>query len=97
MGLKPITITESQWLKLESRLREDHPPSWTMIRTVMKDRLGFTVRRHTEYRDTRQMAGEFGLPEYGSRRQPHRVICLDFYDEPKRTMFLLKYSDWITQ
>ena len=95
--MKHITITESQWDKLERRLRKDYPPSWTMIRTVMKDRLGFTVRIHTEYRDTRQMAGEFGLPEYGSRRQPHRVICLDFYDEPKRTMFLLKYSDWITK
>ena len=95
--MKPITITESQWDKLESRLREDYPPSWTLIRTVMKDRLGFTVRRHTEYRDTRQMAGEFGLTEYGYRRPPHRVICLDFYDEAKRTMFLLKYSDWITK
>ena len=95
--MKPITVSEQNWTKLQHRLSNDYPPSWTMIRTVMKDRLGFTVRRHTEYFDSTQAARDIGVPEIGRRRQPYRVICLDFYDEAKRTMFLLKYSDWITK
>ena len=97
MGLKPIILEIPQWEDLKRRLKTDYPPSWIMIRGVMKTRLGFTVREHTEYRDTRAMAADFGVAEYGDRRQPYRMICLDFFDERKRTMFLLKYSDWIKQ
>jgi hypothetical protein len=68
-----------------------------LTRWKMREVLGFTDRLHTEYVDTRSIAGEFGMPEYGSRRQQKRVVCLDFFDEAKKTMFLLKYSDWIRQ
>ena len=97
MGLKPVMMKPERWESLKAQMLKDYPTSWTLIRTKQRHHLGFTVRRHTEYADTRQLAGEFGLPEYGSRRQPRQMICLDFYDEPKRTMFLLKYSDWIKQ
>jgi hypothetical protein len=46
----------------------------------MKDKLGFTVREHREWTEQR-----------GSMVD----IRLDFYNEPKRTMFLLKYSEYL--
>jgi hypothetical protein len=59
----------------------------------MKVVLGFTVRRHKEW------FGHIGeatpenrrLGQYGWKG----VICLDFYNEPKRTMFMLKYSEYL--
>ena len=56
-----------------------------LIREKMKVVLGFTVRRHTEW-----------ILEPGAdRRHPEHSIRLDFYNEPKRTMFLLKYSEYL--
>jgi hypothetical protein len=96
MGLKSIKLTEQNWHKLKYQLSQNYPKSVMLTRWKMKEVLGFTDRLHTEYVDTRSMAEEFGMSEYGSRRQPKRVVvCLDFYDEAKKTMFLLKYSDWI--
>ena len=95
--MKPVVLTEQTWLKIREHLFQTQPKSVMLTRWKMREVIGFTDRRQTEYVDTRQMAGEFGVPEYGSRRQPRQMICLDFYDEPKRTMFLLKYSDWIKQ
>jgi hypothetical protein len=98
MGLKPIILSEQNWDKLKYQLSQNYPKSVMLTRWKMREVLGFTDRLHTEYVDTRSMAGEFGMyPEYGSGRQPKRVVCLDFYDEAKKTMFLLKYSDWIKQ
>jgi hypothetical protein len=52
----------------------------------MKDVLGFTVREHNEYHEP---TSEDDLP-------PHTyTIRLDFYNERKYTMFLLKFSDKI--
>ena len=89
-----IKITEAQWERLHQRLRQDyeHEPSVVLIRAKMRSVLGFTPRRHTQYRDTRVMTGEFGLPEYGSQRV---CICLDFYDDSLRTWFLLRYGEYV--
>lgn len=93
--MKPVVMKPERWETLKAQMLKDYPTSWTLIRTVMKDRLGFTVREHTEYYDSTQAASDLGMPEYGNRKQPYRIICLDFYDEAKRTLFLLKYSDWL--
>lgn len=50
----------------------------------MKAVLGFTVRRHREWADD---------PNFG--KYPVETICLDFYNKPKQTMFLLKYSEYL--
>jgi hypothetical protein len=55
-----------------------------LIREKMKTVLGFTVRRHREWADD---------PNFG--KFPVETICLDFYNEPKRTMFLLRYSEYL--
>ena len=79
--MKPIKISQAEWLPLRNQLHNDYPKQVMAIRSVMKRVLGFTVRLHTEYKG-------------GYDRDT--AIHLDFFNEPKRTMFLLKYSDWLT-
>ena len=80
--MKPIVLTHGQWAVLQLRLKADYPPSTLLIREKTKTKLGFVVREHNFYDTTK--GGMY-----------RNKICLDFYDEPKRTMFLLKYSSYI--
>lgn len=57
-----------------------------LIREKMKVVLGFVVRKHREW------IPEKGYDGYGNWEE---TIKLDFYDESKRTMFLLKYSEFL--
>ena len=82
---KHIALTDKQWVKLYNQLAQDNPISVLLIREKMKVVLGFTVRRHTEWI----------LEPGASSRYPEKHILLDFYNEPKRTMFLLKYSSFL--
>jgi hypothetical protein len=91
--MKPIVLSEQNWAKLRFHLMETQPKSVMLTRWKMRKVLGFTVRHHRERVDVRQMTGEFGMRDYGVMMKDW--ICLDFYDEAKKTMFLLKYSDWI--
>lgn len=77
---KPIVLTQKQWDKLSYRLTNDYSPSVMMLSWRMKDTLGFTVRKHTAWTE---------------RIGYMTDIRLDFYNEPKRTMFLLKYSEYL--
>ena len=93
--MKPIQLSEQNWDKLRYQLSQTYPKSVMLTRWKMREVLSFTVRHHRERADVRQIAGEFGMPKYGIMMKDY--ICLDFYDEAKKTMFLLKYSDWIRQ
>lgn len=84
---KPIILTEQNWAKLHYRLAQENHSSVMLIREKMKVVLGFTVRRHREWVN-------FTASPNGKKR-PVDFICLDFYNEPKRTMFLLKYGDYL--
>jgi hypothetical protein len=77
---KPIVLTQSNWYKLKEQLTNDYSPSVMMLSYRMKDKLGFTVREHREWTQQRGYMVD---------------IRLDFYNEPKRTMFLLKYSEYL--
>jgi hypothetical protein len=77
---KPIVLTHVKWGKLRTRLTTDYSPSVMMLSYRMKDKLGFTVREHREWTEQR-----------GSMTD----IRLDFHNEAKRTMFLLKYSEYL--
>lgn len=85
---KPIVLSEAQWAALHTKLSKDNHSSVMLIRTKMRHVLGFTVRRHTEW---------VLPPGANSKTKRYAVnqICLDFYNEPKRTMFLLKYSEYL--
>ena len=80
---KPIVLTYLQWEKLRDRLKADYEPSVLLISSKMKDRLGFTVREYQEWQLD------------GTRQVRISDIRLDFYNEPKRTMFLLKYTEYL--
>ena len=86
---KPIILSEKIWAKIHSQLAKEYPSSYLLIREKMKVKLGFTVRRHEEWIDRQVDRRDVS---YGTKYCVHS-ICLDFYNEPKRTMFLLKYSE----
>ena len=79
---KPITLNHRQWEKLKNRLTNDYSPSVMLIRNKMKKTLGFVDREH-----------HWWTEQHGYMSH----ICLDFFDEPKRTMFLLKYSEYLNE
>ena len=78
---RPLQLTESQWMKIYHDIAANYPHSVLLVRAKMKEVLGFTSRSHSWLEDD----------------QYHRCIMLDFYNEPKRTMFLLKYSEYLQQ
>lgn len=72
---------------IRERIKNDYPPSVYLTRWKMKAILGFTDRLHDEWINKPNKLGGMG---YGVRQ-----IHLDFFDEAKRTMFLLKYGELI--
>lgn len=80
--MKPIIITPGQWLDLKNKINNDYPPSVRLVREKMKRVLGFTPRFYEEFNE-----------DTGRNVNVH----LDFFDEHKRTMFLLKYTDYVTK
>jgi hypothetical protein len=107
-GMKPISITKEQWKKLLLELHNDYPPSVLAIREKTKRVLGFTPREHTEWVDNPKYAAEYKSyleDEQSSfsslflcepqRKEAKKMIKLDFYDEAKRTFFLIKYSEFL--
>ena len=53
----------------------------------MRKVLGFVSRTHREWKTD---------PNFGNR-YAEDTIHLDFYNEPKRTMFLLKYGEYLVK
>ena len=86
---KAIILSVTQWQEIVSHIAKTHKQSVLLISKNMKDTLGFTVRRHEEWIDRNVESRDIG---YGTKYRVE-TIHLDFYNEPKRTMFLLKYSD----
>jgi len=102
---KPIILERREWITIRDQLHKKYPPSY-FIRTKMKEKLGFTVREHqgwvenTKYHQdlaahnaAMSNSNEMDLlltipPERG---WTERQIHLDFFDEKKRTMFILTY------
>ena len=77
------------WNTIYQLIAKNYPPSVLLVRSKMREVLGFTSRTHEEWfdqlvdlRDVRYNTKYFVL-----------TMHLDFYNESKRTMFLLKYSE----
>lgn len=83
---KSITLSKDSWDKLHRQLSQDNHSSVMLIREKMKVVLGFVVRKHREW------IPEKGYDGYGNWEE---TIKLDFYDESKKTWFLIKYSDYL--
>ena len=80
---KPISLSQTQWNRLYDSLKKEVPISTLMIRSRMREQLGFTKRDHAKWNQS------YTAKTYS--------IELDFYDESKRLMFLLKYSDIVSK
>ncbi len=91
--MKALKLTEKQWLEIRREIDKQHPRSVSMVRWKMREVLGFTVREHTEwlgyYDNVSKEDKKVGRHGY------KKSIHLDFYNESQRTMFLLKYGNWI--
>ena len=87
---KAIILSVEQWKEIRSSITKTYPRSVWLIRKDMKETLGFTVRYHEEWIEFVE-SKDMG---YGTNYR-QETIHLDFYNEPKKTMFLLKYSDII--
>jgi len=77
---KAIKMPMHKWYILHARLDQDYP-NVLKFRHRVKNTLGFTTREQ-HYRD------------HNGKNYEHRM-CLDFFNEPKRTMFLLKYGEYL--
>jgi hypothetical protein len=88
---KPIVLTEAEWLKIYNQIAKTYPPSVLLIRDKMRSVLGFTSRTHETWSDSHVDINDIS---YRTSWRESR-IHLDFYNEPKRTMFLLKYSEYL--
>lgn len=84
-AMSTIKINVAVWKKIRNDLQTQYPKTVFMLRSKMKQVLGFTVREHNDW--IPKMDG--GYTEL--------VICLDFYSEKKYTMFLLKYSEFLKE
>lgn len=79
---RAIKLTPREWKDVKQQIALRHPKSVLIIRSKMRDVLGFTPREHSVWSEERGV---------------EKNIHLDFFDESQRTMFLLKYGDWIGQ
>ena len=98
--MSTLKLTVSQWQRIRADLHTEHPKSVFMLKDKMKQVLGFTVREHNEWvKIDPQPDGPEWLDTsqegwYRDKRHEHS-IRLDFYNERKYTMFLLKYSEYL--
>jgi hypothetical protein len=98
---KPIVMSPEAWDSILEKIKSREKPSVYLSREKMKAVLGFTVRAHREYiKDpdyVKQLStGEWydtgDLGWFEGKMNVH-TIRLDFYDDQKRTMFLLRYGN----
>ena len=78
---RSIKLSTNQWYALKLQLVKDQPRSVWLIRERMREVLGFTDREYKHYDEKTNKYVE--------------EVHLDFFNEPKRTMFLLKYGKFL--
>ena len=95
-----LKITVSQWQRIRAELHTEHPKSVFMLKSKMRSVLGFTVREHNEWIESKAVDSTHDWldtgqdPTYKNKYHEHS-IRLDFYSERKYTMFLLKFSEYM--
>lgn len=78
---KPIIIDQNNWDGLLDKLLCDYPKSTVLIREKRKKVIGFLERSYRWY-DTKN-------------HMYHNKIYLDFFDDGKKTFFMLKYGEFL--
>jgi hypothetical protein len=97
-----LKITVNQWQRIRAELHKEHPKSVFMLKTKMKAVLGFIAREHQEWvpierADHREGYDLFstGLEGWHKDKRHEISIRLDFYNDRKYTMFMLKFSEYL--
>jgi hypothetical protein len=99
---KPVVMSPEQWSSILDRIKQREKPSVYLSRSKMKEVLGFTVRDHREYVKNPDYVSRPQDKDHWSYMEPAgwfegkmnvHTVRLDFYDDQKRTMFLLKYGN----
>jgi hypothetical protein len=99
--MSTLKLTVSQWQRILAELHKEHPRTVLMIREKFKKVLGFTVREHSEWVETKKELNaepdwlDTGQEGFYKNKHHEHSIRLDFYNERKYTMFLLKYSEYL--
>jgi hypothetical protein len=106
-SVKPISISKENWHLLLNELHKEYPTNVLAIKENTKRVLGFTSREHSVWIGNKNYQKEYeeyerdktdpaalwvGEPFKGHSK---KIIQLDFYDEAKRTFFLIKYSEFL--
>jgi hypothetical protein len=101
--MKPVVMLPEHWNNVQIAMQTREKPSVMLSRTKRREVLGFTERFHEEYVTRDNVLRSYSDnwlpwadtvgPNAGKVHQ--RTVHLDFYDEQKRVMFLLKYGDYI--
>jgi len=78
--IKSISITEKEWEKIRTHIKQDYGEKILLITYVLRRELGFTPRIDRKWIDD---------GDYGSGYQT--TVWLDFYNEEQKTFFMLKY------
>lgn len=89
--MKPVKLSVLQWDAIREDIKKAYPPSVFLMRDRMRSVLGFTDRTHRDWIDNPKADYEWDRGHWAP------CIMLDFYDERKRTMFLLKYSEQLNE
>jgi hypothetical protein len=83
--MSTVYLTEKAWKTIRQTLAAENPSSVMLISWRMRDRLGFSVREHRQW-----------TSKEGRYRFIEESIVLDFYDEFKYTLFLLRFGNLIS-
>lgn len=75
-------MSPEEWSGIKEQIKTKEKPSVLLSRSKMKEVLGFTTREHQEWIEDGDMGSGYKTS-----------IHLDFYNEQKRIMFLLKYGN----
>jgi hypothetical protein len=96
-----LKITVNQWQTIRAELHKEHPKSVFMLKTKMRQVLGFTVREHNEWVEFKETVNkepdwlDTGQEGFYKNKHHEHSIRLDFYNERKYTMFMLKFSEYL--
>lgn len=82
--MKSIVLSPQEWGHIQKLLAQEYPPSYTLMRSVMRRELGFTPRFHVNW-----VASATDYDE--AFTYPRDEVHLDFYNESAKTFFILKY------
>lgn len=84
--MSTVYMTEKNWQTVREILTAENPKSVMLISTRMREKLGFSVREHRHWTQT---DGRYKFTE--------ESIALDFYNESKYTMFLIRFGEYIAK